>query len=136
MGVRQALDRLDPGAFVENFSLGKIVMSEQVKMVDVDTVQDWIKAGQAVIVDVRERHEYEAEHIEGAHLLPLSEFDPARLPSVPADKRLLLHCRSANRCGVAAARLVESGYKGEINRMAGGMLAWVAAGAPVVHGQD
>ncbi len=111
-------------------------MSEQVKMVDVDTALDWIKADKAVVVDVRERHEYEAEHIEGAHLLPLSEFDPADLPSVPAGKRLIVHCRSANRCGIAAARLVESGYKGEINRLDGGMLAWVAAGAPVVSGQD
>lgn len=111
-------------------------MSEQVKMVDVDTVLGWIKADEAVVVDVRERHEYEAEHIKGAHLLPLSEFDPARLPNVPAGKRLLLHCRSANRCGVAATQLIESGYKGEINRLAGGMLAWLAAGAPVVNGQD
>lgn len=105
-------------------------------MVDVDTVLDWIKADEAVIVDVRERHEYQVEHIDGAHLLPLSEFDPAKLPSVPEGKRLLLHCRSANRCGIAAAQLLDSGYKGEINRLAGGMLAWVAAGAPVVDGQD
>lgn len=111
-------------------------MSEQVKMVDVDTVLDWIKADEAVIVDVRERHEYQVEHIAGAHLLPLSEFDPAKLPIVPEGKRLLLHCRSANRCGMAAAHLIESGYKGQINRLAGGMLAWVAAGAPVVSEQD
>jgi rhodanese-related sulfurtransferase len=105
-------------------------------MVDVRTAQGWIDSGEAVVVDVRERHEFEAEHIAGAHLLPLSEFDPARLPGVPPDKRLLLHCRSANRCGIAAARLIESGYKGEINRLAGGMLAWVAAGAPVVSGRE
>ncbi|HXP97287.1 MAG TPA: rhodanese-like domain-containing protein [Telmatospirillum sp.] len=110
-------------------------MSEQVKMVDVDTVLNWINADEVVVVDVRERHEFEAQHIAGAHLLPLSEFDPTRLPTVPTDKRLLLHCRSANRCGVAAAQLVASGYKGEINRLAGGMLAWLAADAPVVGGE-
>lgn len=111
-------------------------MSEQVKMVEVETVLNWIKADEAVIVDVRERHEFAEQHIAGAHLLPLSEFDPTHLPIVPAGKRLLLHCRSANRCGVAAAQLVQSGYKGEINRLAGGMLAWLAADAPVVSGQE
>lgn len=109
-------------------------MSEQVKMVDVDTALAWIEAGTAVVVDVRERHEYEAEHIAGAHLRPLSEFEPAQLPAVGPGQQLLLHCRSANRCGIAAQRLIETGYKGEINRLAGGMLAWVAAGAPVESG--
>lgn len=111
-------------------------MSEQVKMVDVETALDWIRADKAVVVDVRERHEYDVEHIAGAHLLPLSEFDPTRLPAVGAGKTLLLHCRSANRCGIAAAKLVESGYPGEINRLAGGMIAWVAAGAPVETGSS
>lgn len=106
-------------------------MTEQVKMVDVDTARAWIASGEAVVVDVRERHEYEAQHIHGAHLLPLSQFKSSDLPAVPADKRLLLHCRSANRCGIAATMLIDSGYKGEINRLAGGILAWVAAGAPV-----
>lgn len=109
-------------------------MSEQVRMVEVDTVLEWIEAGQVVVVDVRERNEYEAEHIHGAHLRPLSEFDPAQLPEIPEGKKLLLHCRSGQRCGMATARLLESGYKGEINRMAGGMMAWTAAGAPVEYG--
>lgn len=108
-------------------------MSEQIKMVDVDTALDWVRTGQVVVVDVRERHEYEQEHIEGALSLPLSEFEPAQLPPVPAGKKLLLHCRSANRCGIVAGKLVESGYRGDIHRLAGGLLAWVAAGAPVVE---
>ena len=106
-------------------------MSEQVNMVDTDTVLDWIKADKVVIVDVRERHEHEAVRIPGSLLLPLSEFDPKRLPPVPEGKKLLLHCRSANRCGTASEMLILSGYKGEINRLAGGINAWIAAGAPV-----
>ena len=106
-------------------------MSDQVTMVDVDTARAWIDAGDAVVVDVREQHEYNAGHIAGAHLRPLSRWDPDDLPAVPAGKHLLLHCRSANRCGVAAHNLIEHGYQGQINRLAGGMLAWEAAGAPV-----
>jgi rhodanese-related sulfurtransferase len=107
-------------------------MSDQVTMVDVDTALQWIEQGQAVVVDVREQHEYDAGHIKGAILLPLSTWDADDLPEVPEGKHLLLHCRSANRCGVAAQNLVETGYEGHINRLAGGMLAWQAAGAPVV----
>ena len=108
-------------------------MSDQVTMVDVDTALSWIEQGQAVVVDVREQHEYDAGHIKGAILLPLSTWDPDELPEVPDGKHLLLHCRSANRCGVAAQNLLENGYEGHINRLAGGMLAWQVAGAPVAH---
>ena len=106
-------------------------MSEQVRMVEVKTARLWIDAGEAVVVDVREPHEFAAGHIAGAHLLPLSAFDPDLLPPVPEGKKLLLHCRSAQRCGVAADHLVQNGYSGDIYRLAGGMLAWVAEGAPV-----
>jgi rhodanese-related sulfurtransferase len=114
---------------------GKDKMSEQVNMVDVETAIEWVQSGKAVVVDVRERNEYAVEHIPGAHLLPLSEFDPAGMPDVPHDRKLLIHCRSANRCGIAAAHLVANGYTGEINRLAGGLLAWVAAGGPVEPGE-
>jgi rhodanese-related sulfurtransferase len=107
-------------------------MSDQVTMIDVPTARQWIEAGEAVVVDVRERHEYAAGHIKGAHLRPLSTWDPDELPEVPPGKRLLLQCRSANRCGMAAQNLIDNGYQGPINRLAGGLLAWVAAGAPVV----
>ncbi len=112
----------------------EIVVSEQVKMVDTATVLDWIGADKVVIVDVREVNEYAEMHIHGAHLKPLSTFDPNTLPAVPEGKKLLLHCRSANRCGIAAAQLLQAGYKGEINRLTGGMNAWLAAGAPVETG--
>lgn len=106
-------------------------MSDQIKMVDTETVQDWIEADKVVIVDVREPDEYLAHHIAGATLLPMSSFDPKDLPPVPEGKKLLLHCRSARRCGMVAEKLVASGYAGEINRLEGGINAWIAAGAPV-----
>jgi rhodanese-related sulfurtransferase len=109
-------------------------MADQVKMIDVATAKQWIEAGTAVVVDVREANEYQAAHIQGATLMPLSSFNPAKLPQIPEGKKLLLHCRTANRCGTAAGILLQSGYKGEINRMAGGLVAWAQAGYPTTAG--
>jgi len=109
-------------------------MAAPVKMIDVETARRWIDGGQAVVVDVREANEYQAAHIKGAHLRALSSFNPAELPPVPEGKHLLLHCRTANRCGTAANILLQSGYKGEINRMAGGIVAWANAGYPIESG--
>lgn len=103
-----------------------------VRMVSPTTVAEWIKDGVAIVVDVRETNEYAAEHIKGALNLPLSSFEISQLPAVPEGKKLVFHCRSGQRCGMAAAKAVASGYQGEINRMEGGMMGWRAAGGAVV----
>lgn len=91
-------------------------------------VRQWVEAGTAVIVDVREAGEHAVEFIPGAVNIPLSAFDPSRVPEVPEGGHLVLHCQMGVRCGPAATRLVESGYTGRINRLAGGLMGWKAAG--------
>ena len=102
---------------------------DQVYYVSPSQIKNWQDAGQAIIIDVRERHEWDEAHIPGAQLIALSEFDPAAVPD-PGDKHLVFHCRSGRRCGLASEKMVEAGYTGEIKRMEGGMLAWQAAGYP------
>ena len=99
-----------------------------VTVVSAHDVKEWDTSGSAVIIDVREPHEYRAEAIPGAFSLPLSMFDAARLPPVPEGKKLVFHCRSGVRCGSAAEAARLQGYKGEIFRMEGGILAWKAIG--------
>jgi len=109
-----------------------MTMKDQVHMIDSETLFDWIEKDKAVIVDVREQNEYDMAHIDGATLVPLSSFNAELLPEIPSDKNLVLHCRSANRCGVAALHLLQQGYPGQIYRLTGGILAWQAGGFPVV----
>jgi rhodanese-related sulfurtransferase len=99
-----------------------------VTIVSAHDVKEWAASGAAVIVDVREPHEHQAEAIPGALSLPLSVFDADRLPPVPEGKKLVFHCRAGVRCGSAAEAARLQGYKGEIFRMDGGILAWKAAG--------
>lgn len=99
-----------------------------VRMVEPSEVKAWFEAGTVVVVDVREPDEYAAGHIPGALNLPLSVFDPARMPAAPEGKQVVLHCRSGVRCGKAAEKLVAAGHRGQILRMAGGITAW---GGPI-----
>lgn len=109
-------------------------MGDNVRVVPAAEVRRWIEAGEVVLVDVREAGEHAAEAIPGALSLPLSTFDPAKLPVVPEGKKLVLHCRSGQRCGMAAARLVAAGYTGDINRLEGGIMGWRSAGGPTRPG--
>lgn len=54
-----------------------------VKMVSPADVRQWIDAGQAVVIDVREVNEHAAERIKGAINLPLSTFEVSQLPAIP-----------------------------------------------------
>lgn len=107
--------------------------SDQIQVVPPATVRQWVEAGEAVVVDVREAGEHQMERIPGAVLNPLSRFDPARVPHDP-DKKLVIHCRSGARCGMASARLLQAGYNGTIHRLQGGMIGWMSVGGPVVRG--
>jgi rhodanese-related sulfurtransferase len=105
----------------------------EVRMLDPREVQERIASGNAYIVDVREPNEHEEARIAGSELNPLSTFDPAKIQT-PAGKELILHCRSARRCGIAAEHLIATGFKGQIHRMSGGMIAWAVDGLPVETG--
>jgi rhodanese-related sulfurtransferase len=64
-----------------------------------------------LIIDVRERHEFEAGHIEGAvHLSKgVLERDIESLVGT-VDARLVLYCGGGFRSAIAAASLVDMGY--------------------------
>lgn len=104
-----------------------------VEFIDPATLRAWIDAGETVVIDVREPHEYAAAHIAGTTLMPLSGFDPAAVHP-PAGRKLVIHCASGVRCGVAAEHLLAAGYRGRIYRLAGGIKAWYQAGNPIVQG--
>ena len=100
---------------------------EQVYFVTAAEINAWRQSDAALIVDVREENEWNDAHIPGAILMPLSTFEPARIPD-PKGKHLVFHCRSGRRCGLAAEKALAAGFAGVIARMEGGFLAWSAAG--------
>ncbi len=88
-------------------------------------------AGTIAMIDVREPHEFTGElgHVAGSKLVPLATLlDAAR--AWPRDEELVLVCRSGNRSGRAAQALAGAGFT-RLYNLAGGMLAWNAAGLPV-----
>ena len=85
--------------------------------------------GEIVLVDVREPNEVAAERIPGARAMPLSAFDPAKLP----EGEVVLSCLGGKRSAAALARCREAGVAVNTH-MRGGLMAWKAAGLPTVTG--
>ena len=103
-------------------------MSVPMNEVDAATLKSWMDRGDAVLVDVREENEFARESIPGATLVPLSKFDPAKVPAVNG-KKLVVHCLSGKRSANAQAQLAKAGIPA-IN-FSGGIMGWKAAGYPI-----
>jgi rhodanese-related sulfurtransferase len=85
--------------------------------------------GGAVLLDVREPHEWQAGHAPRARHIPLSQLS-RRAAELPHSRAVVTVCRSGARSARAAAMLARDGR--EVSNLAGGMRAWARAGLPVV----
>jgi phage shock protein E len=76
----------------------------------VETVKKALEAKKAVLMDVREKQEWDRGHLRDATLLPLSSLKDESKVVLPKDKPIYLHCESGVRCLKAAEILRKQGY--------------------------
>lgn len=106
--------------------ISQLFGGNNVRNLTVAEVAEGVAAGRMLLVDVREPNETAAERFPGAFLLPLSEFDPARIPD-PAGRQVVFACRSGRRSVTASLAAQEKGFAYD-SHLAGGILDWKAAG--------
>jgi rhodanese-related sulfurtransferase len=89
-----------------------------------------MKSGDAVIVDVREKEEWDEEHIPDAIHLSRGTVELEMEEKFPdLDKTIITHCGGGGRSALVAESLQKMGYK-NVRSMTGGFKAWKAAGLP------
>src|SRR5918998_2087510 len=87
-----------------------------------------IVEGRVLLVDVREPNEIALERFPAALEVPLSTFDPDEIPD-PEGRQVVFACRSGKR-SVTASLIAQAHGKPYDAHLAGGILAWKAAGLP------
>lgn len=97
-----------------------------------EEVSAGIAEGRYLLVDVREPNEVAVEAYPDGIVLPLSTFDPADIPD-PKGKTVVFACRSGKR-SVTASLAAQAGGKAYNSHLAGGIIAWKAAGLPTKTG--
>ena len=80
-----------------------------------DKVKENVKAGKALIIDVREQNEWDAGHLKDAVLIPQSKLRVEGqladlLKAVPKDKIIYTHCRAGGRALTCGDILKKQGY--------------------------
>ncbi|HEX5817400.1 MAG TPA: rhodanese-like domain-containing protein [Gemmatimonadales bacterium] len=112
-----------------------------VREVQPDDVAGLLAQG-AVLIDVRERVELEAEGIiPGAVHAPRGVLEwsvdpqsPTFIRALDPTKPVVLYCRSGNRSALAAQVMEKMGY-GDVTSLQGGIVRWKTEGRPVAAPQ-
>jgi rhodanese-related sulfurtransferase len=102
--------------------------ADEVSNLTPQQVAEGVRAGRMLLVDVREPNETAVESFPDAVVVPLSMFDPAEIPD-PQGREVVFACRSGRRSITASVAAQDAGYPYK-SHMAGGILAWKAAGLP------
>ena len=84
----------------------------------------------AFFLDVRSQGEWDQVHLTQSTLIPLDQL-PGRLAEVPKDRDVVVICRSGARSKEGMTILRGAGYTRAVC-MTGGLIAWKAAGYPLV----
>ena len=91
-----------------------------------------LKSGEAVIVDVRDKDEWDQGQIPGAMHMSRGTIELDIEEKVPDPNAMIIcHCGGGGRSALAAESLQKMGYK-NVRSMAGGFKAWKAAGLPTI----
>ena len=109
----------------------------QIENLDASAVDEEVRSGKAVLVDLRDSDERQANgSIPGAVHVPrgMLEFradpeSPYHETALDPSKRVILHCASGGRSALGAATLKQMGYQ-NVAHLDGGINAWKEAGRP------
>ncbi|UNB56231.1 MULTISPECIES: adenylyltransferase/sulfurtransferase MoeZ [unclassified Mycolicibacterium] len=88
-------------------------------------LRDLMDSGKKVaLIDVRERVEWDINHIEGAELIPKSAIEAGEgLARLPHDRVPVLYCKTGIRSAEALAAVKKAGFTDALH-LQGGIVAW------------
>jgi len=85
--------------------------------------------GTVELIDVREPYEHDAGRIDGARHVEIPALTAAAAELDP-ERPIVFYCRSGHRSAMATQAFRASGF--QAFNLTGGLVAWVAAGLPIV----
>lgn len=96
---------------------------------------EWLKNGEAILIDVREPAEFESGHIAYASSVPLAELESmlAGFP-LPPERKVIFQCLKGGRGAQACAVLGSRALPNPVFNIENGIQGWQAAGLPVIGG--
>jgi molybdopterin/thiamine biosynthesis adenylyltransferase/rhodanese-related sulfurtransferase len=91
--------------------------------IEAGQLAEQLQQGQPIrLLDVREPHELEISHLEGADLIPLGQL-AARLSELDSAEEMVVFCKAGTRSARALELLASAGFR-KVKNLKGGINAW------------
>ena len=89
-----------------------------VKNIKKEEFRELIKTGNAEIIDVREKQEYDIVHVKNSKLIPMGELS-SRINEIDWEKQVIFLCRTGARSRMMADAIITTGR--DINNLEDGI---------------
>lgn len=83
-----------------------------------------------VLLDAREKHEYDVSHLKNARYVGYEKFSFKRVKDIPKDAKIVVYCSIGARSENIGEKLKSKGYTNVYN-LYGGIFLWKNRGYPV-----
>lgn len=108
-------------------SLLHIMVTKSVPMVECEGLK---KMKNVILLDTRERREYEVSHLKDAQWVGYENFDLNNMKNVSKDANIVVYCSIGVRSGKIGEKLMQAGFK-NVHNFNGSIFEWVNQGNPV-----
>ena len=105
-------------------------MKTKSKAISCEELQERLRDGRSVVVDVRSSGEFATGHVPGAVNIPLEQLQ-SRSGDLPSHQQLVFTCESGRRA-LIACELLNDDLR-EVAVLSGGTASWRGSGYPVVR---
>ena len=93
--------------------------------------EDLKNMDEVLLLDIREKEEYDVSHIEGAQYMGYKDFDPDKLDGLAKDTPIVVYCSIGYRSEKVGEKLLKMGFT-KVYNLYGSIFEWVNQGNPVV----
>jgi len=93
------------------------------------------KSDDLVILDTREKAEYEVSHLKNAKWVGYDTFNKKRLKDIPKDQPIAVYCSIGYRSERIGEQLLEMGYE-KVYNLNGGIFEWINQDQKVLDEND
>ena len=90
---------------------------------------------EVLLLDIREKEEYDVSHIEGAEYMGFKDYDEALLKDIPKETSIVVYCSIGYRSEKIGKKLQKLGYT-KVYNLYGSIFEWVNQGNKVVNNNN
>jgi len=108
--------------------LQKLITEFKIEQIQADSAN----LSNAVLLDIREKKEFEVSRLKDAIWIGYSDFEISKINSIAPEQEIIVYCSVGYRSSKIGMELTDSGFK-NVKNLYGGIFKWANEGRPIYN---